>query len=65
MASITIDISEQQMAMLQQLAALYGIAPETLLRVSFGDWLNTQKGDFSTAADHVLAKNAELYGRLA
>lgn len=65
MASITIDLSDSQFQKLQDLAQAYGIAPETLLRASVDDWLNSQTGEFSDAADYVLKKNAELYRRLA
>ena len=65
MASITIDLSDSQFQKLQDLAAVHGITLEALLRVSLEDWLNAQKSEFVTAADYVLMKNAELYGRLA
>lgn len=65
MASITIDLSDSQFQKLQNLARVHGIATEVLLKASLEDWLNLQKGDFVDAADYVLAKNAELYRRLA
>ncbi|QZZ22836.1 DNA-binding protein [Leptothermofonsia sichuanensis E412] len=65
MASITIDLSDSQFQKLQNLARVHGIATEVLLKASLEDWLNLQKGDFVNAADYVLAKNAELYRRLA
>ncbi len=65
MASITIDLSDSQFQKLQNLARVHGIATEMLLKASLEDWLNLQKGDFVDAADYVLAKNAELYRRLA
>jgi len=64
-ASITIDLSDSQFQKLQNLARVHGIATEMLLKASLEDWLNLQKGDFVDAADYVLAKNAELYRRLA
>jgi predicted transcriptional regulator len=64
-ASITINLSDSQFQKLQNLARVHGIATEVLLKVSLEDWLNLQKGDFVHAADYVLAKNAELYRRLA
>jgi predicted transcriptional regulator len=64
-ASITIDLSDSQFQKLQNLARVHGIATEVLLKASLEDWLNLQKGDFVNAADYVLAKNAELYRRLA
>jgi antitoxin FitA len=63
--SITIDFSDSQFQKLQSLAKVHGIAIEVLLKASLEDWLNLQKGDFINTADYVLAKNAELYRRLA
>lgn len=65
MASITLDLSDSQFQKLQDLAKAHGIAIEVLLKASLEDWLNLQKGDFVNTADYVLAKNAELYRRLA
>jgi antitoxin FitA len=65
MTSITIDLSENQIQELQKLADRHGVAIEVLLKASVEDWLNSQKTDFAEAADYVLAKNAELYRRLA
>jgi hypothetical protein len=36
-----------------------------LLSTSLIEWLTHQQADFTDAVDHVLAKNAELYRRLA
>ncbi len=65
MASITIDLSDSQFQKLQDLARVYGIAIEVLLKASLDDWLNLQKDDFDNAVNSVLIKNAELYQRLA
>ena len=65
MNSITIDLSDSQLEKLRDLAAVYDIAPEFLLKISLADWLNSQKSEFIDAADYVLTKNAELYRRLA
>lgn len=65
MASVTINLSDNQFQTLQELAKLHGIAPEVLSRASLEEWLDLQKGDFVDAANYVLAKNAELYRRLA
>ena len=65
MASITIDLSDSQFQKLQNLAKVHGIATEVLLKASLEDWLSLQKDDFVNAADYVVAKNAELYRRLA
>ena len=65
MTAITIELSDSQFQKLQDLAKVHGIAAEMLLKASLEDWLNLQKDDFANAADYVLAKNAELYQRLA
>ena len=65
MTSITIDISDNQLQKLQDLAKVYGMSPEALLRASLEDWLSSLKPEFSNAANYVLKKNAELYNRLA
>ncbi len=65
MASITIDLSDSQFQRLQNLARVHGIATEVLLKASLEDWLSLQKDDFINAADYVVAKNSELYRRLA
>ncbi len=65
MASITIDLSDNQLQMLKDLASAHGIALDVLLRAGLEDWLSSQKVDFADAADYVLTKNDELYQRLA
>jgi antitoxin FitA len=65
MASITIDISDQHLQKLQQLARDNQVSPEDLLRVNIEDWLARHQDEFTQAADYVLKKNAELYRRLA
>jgi hypothetical protein len=64
-ASITLDISDTQFQKLQDLATVHGVALEVLLKASLEDWINSQKSEFVDAANYVLAKNAELYQRLA
>lgn len=65
MASINIDLPDNQFQKLQELAKVHGLPAEALLRASIEDWLSSPKGDFSQAAEYVLKKNAELYRRLA
>jgi antitoxin FitA len=65
MTSITIDIPENQLQKLQDLAKLQGVSPEALLHTSLEDWLSSPKPEFSNAANYVLKKNADLYNRLA
>jgi antitoxin FitA len=65
MASITVNISDEQLRKLKQLARENNISAEDLLRASIEDWLTYSKNEFTEAADYVLKKNAELYRRLA
>lgn len=65
MASITLELSDSQLQKLQDLAALYGVTLEVLLKIGLDDWLSAQTSEFVESADYVLQKNAELYRRLA
>lgn len=65
MASITINLPDNQFQKLQDLARVHGIAIEVLLEIGLEDWLNSQKSEFVDAANYILTKNAELYRRLA
>jgi hypothetical protein len=64
-ATITIDLSDQQYQTLQALAHAQGMELNVLLSTSLIEWLTHQQADFTDAVDHVLTKNAELYRRLA
>lgn len=65
MSSITIDIQDEQLQKLQELANSQGLSPEELLQASLKDWLSSPKPESTQAMDYVLKKNAELYQRLA
>jgi hypothetical protein len=65
MATIISDLSDQQLRALRLLAQAQGLELDVLLRTSLIEWLTHQQADFTDAVDHVLAKNAELYRRLA
>jgi len=65
MGTITIALSEKRLLRLKELAEEARVAPEELVRASVEEWLRRPKEDFARAADYVLRKNAELYGRLA
>jgi predicted transcriptional regulator len=65
MASITVNISDEQFRRLQQLAQNSQVSPEDLLSASIEDWLACPKNEFTQASSYVLKKNAELYRRLA
>jgi antitoxin FitA len=65
MASITVDISDEQLQKLQQLARDSQVSLEDLLRINIENWLARPQDEFTQAASYVLQKNAELYRRLA
>jgi predicted transcriptional regulator len=65
MSSITINISDEQLLRLREIAARLGVSPEDLARVSIEELLAQPEEKFERAADYVLRKNAELYRRLS
>jgi antitoxin FitA len=65
MASITISLPSDKLEKIKQLAMEIGISPEEFLQASIKDWLDSSSNDFARASEYVLAKNAELYQRLA
>jgi predicted transglutaminase-like cysteine proteinase len=65
MSSITIDLPEEHLSKLREIAGRMGVSVEDLARMSIEELLAQPKEDFGRAADYVLNKNAELYRRLA
>lgn len=65
MASITIDIADDRLKKLHQLAQERGMSPEALLQTSVDTLLSDAKTELTQAANYVLQKNSELYRRLA
>jgi antitoxin FitA len=65
MASITINLPDEQLQKIQKLAQERQVSPEALLQASIENWLSSPKKEFSEAVSYVLQKNAELYRRLA
>jgi antitoxin FitA len=65
MSAITINLSEEHLRKLRELAEEAKVAPEELVRASVAEWLRRPKDDFARAAAYVLQKNAALYRRLA
>jgi uncharacterized protein YeeX (DUF496 family) len=65
MATITIALPEEHLVKLNEMARQLGVVPEDLVRVSIEELLARPEADFEQAVDDVLAKNAELYRRLA
>lgn len=62
---ITIDLTDEQAARLQQIAESMGVEPHALARAAFADWFAMPQADFQAAAAEVLDKNRELYDRLS
>lgn len=65
MKTLTINLSDETADRLEALAQRLGISVEDLVRSSVEEQLKSLDDDFEQAAKHVLAKNAELYRRLA
>lgn len=64
MVAITIDIPDERLEELFQLAQESGISTQDLLRASIEDWLNHPQKDFIEATSKILNQNKDLYQRL-
>jgi hypothetical protein len=60
----TVQIDEELVAKLEQLAREKGVSLDELVRIAVEEKLARDE-EFEAAASHVLAKNADLYERLA
>jgi hypothetical protein len=65
MTSITVHLDDAKAEALREKAQIYGLKPEQLLTASVEDLIGQPSADFDEAARRVLAKNKELYRRLA
>ncbi len=65
MSSITIELTEDRLQRLREMAARLRIAPEELARMSVDELLAQPDEKFDKALKYALEKNAELYKRLA
>jgi len=65
MKTLTINLPDETADRLEALAQRLGVSVEDLVRSSVEEQFNSLDDDFEEAAQHVLAKNAELYRRLA
>jgi hypothetical protein len=65
MTTITISLPDDRLIQLKETAARFNITPEELVRVSIEELLANPDEAFKRAADYVLAKNTDLYLRLA
>ena len=65
MTTITVQIEDKQADALRKKADRFGLGPEQFLKASVEDLIGQPDPDFDKAASRVLAKNQELYKRLA
>lgn len=65
MTTITIRIEDSKAASLREIAQRFGLSPDQLVAASIEDLLSQPEPEFEAAARRVLAKNKELYQRLA
>ena len=65
MTTMTLQLDDAKADALRKRAQRVGLEPEQLLRASVDDLIAQPDVDFDQAANRVLAKNRELYRRLA
>jgi hypothetical protein len=65
MNTITIELPNERLQKLREMAQKFGVSMEELVRVSVEDMLTQPEEQFRKAARYVLKKNSELYKRLA
>jgi len=65
MTAITVTLSDDRLAQLQEMATRFQVSPEELVRVGVEELLAQPDDVFQRAVATVLKKNAELYRRLA
>ncbi len=62
---VVFELPAAQAEKLRAEAARLGLSPDDLARAALSDLLASPDSDFAAAAQRVLAKNKELYRRLA
>jgi predicted transcriptional regulator len=65
MNAITVTLSDDRLAQLQEIATRFQVSPEELVRVGVEELLAHPDDVFQQVVEAVLQKNAELYRRLA
>jgi predicted transcriptional regulator len=65
MKTLEVQLPEQTLSKLKEVAERLRISPEALLVLSLEEKLAQLDVEFQQASDYVLAKNSELYKRLA
>jgi hypothetical protein len=63
--ALAIELNEEQSRALAEVAGLLNVSQEVLASAAVRDLLSRPSTDFEAAVSNVLAKNAELYRRLA
>ena len=65
MTRITVEIEDSKAAILKEKAKKFGLLPDQFVTASIEDLISQPDPDFEAAMHRVLAKNQELYKRLA
>ena len=65
MATITVELTREDMQRLEEMASKFGLSIEQLARIGIEDMLAEPDKQFQEVMQYVLKKNAELYKRLA
>jgi len=65
MARITVEIDDNKAAILQKKAEKFGLLPDQFVTASIDDLIAHPEPEFEDAMRKVIAKNKELYKRLA
>ena len=65
MTRIIVDIDDNKAAILENKAKKFGLLPEQFITASIEDLISQPDPDLEAAIRKVLAKNQELYERLA
>jgi hypothetical protein len=65
MATITVEIEDSKAALLRERAKRFGLLPEQFVNAYIEDLIAQPEPQFEDAMRRVLAKNKELYKRLA
>lgn len=63
--TLNLELDERQTERLQAIASRLNVSVSDLAKAAINDLLAKPDGEFERAAERVLKKNAELYGRLA
>ncbi len=65
MNTISVSLTDEQMAKLKDIASRLGVSPEDIVRLRIDHILSGRDEKFLEAAARALEKNIELYRRLA